>query len=138
MDLVKNSVLPPELAAHGSGARARVFYFMRTAACPVCRHHVRRLSELREVLAAAGVAVTILAPDEAAPAWAKDLPYPLVLGPDPYRAAGFGRTLGAIQQSGTIIADGAGVVVEVRRATLPFQAFDEAWLLRTVEIERAA
>lgn len=50
---------------------------------------------------------------------------------------GFGRTLGAIQQSGTIVVSATGHILFIRRATLPFQAFDERSLLAILEREQA-
>lgn len=130
MTLQVNDTIPHDLGAKTrSDARHRIFYFMRTGDCAVCRTHVKRLVELAPTMARLGAEVTIFVPDEAAPAWARDLPYPLVAGKDAYLAAGFGRTLGAVQQSGTIVADGGGRIVHVRRATLPFQAFHERELL---------
>jgi hypothetical protein len=126
--------LPAELSSTSTaGARFRIFYFMRTAECPVCRNHVKRLVALGPVLARAGAEVIVLAPDETAPPWAAALPYPLRLGSAAYLAAGFGRTFNAIQQSGTIVADGAGKVLAIWRATLPFLALDERALLRLLD-----
>lgn len=131
--------LPAELASSSSkSANFRIFYFMRTAECPVCRSHVKRLVDLGPVLARAGAAVTVLAPDETAPAWAAALPFPLRLDRAAYAAAGMGRTLNAIQQSGTIVADGAGKVLAITRATLPFLAFDERALLRLLGVTSVA
>lgn len=129
----------PEIfgAARSKTTRSRVLYFMRTRDCPVCRAHVGRLISLRERLDALGAEVTVFAPDEEAPAWAHDLPVPMVMGPAAYDAIGFTRTLGAIQQSGTVVATADGRVVSVRRATLPFQAFDERELFAALEANRA-
>ena len=127
MSLTPSDRLPPELASALPAARFQILYFMRTADCAVCKSHVRRLVALQPTLASLGAAVTIFAPDAEPPAWAKTTPLPLVLGPAAYDAAGFGRTL-AIQQSGTIVAQ-RGVVLDVRRATLPFRALDERALL---------
>lgn len=129
MTLQANDPLPAELSSPPVAARRRIFYFMRTGDCAVCRTHVRRLVELAPTLAQLGAAVSVFVPDADAPAWAEDLPFPLVTGPAAYLAAGFGRTLGAIQQSGTVVADGDGTVLHVRRATIPFQAFHERELL---------
>ena len=134
MKLNRGDRLPAELAAAPRpGARYRIFYFLRTADCPVCRNHVKRLAELAPSLAELGADVTVLAPDGEAPAWAAGLPHPVLTGEAAYLAAGFGRTLGAIQQSGTIVASGDGVILDVRRATLPFQAFDERALLALLQ-----
>lgn len=128
MSLTPSDRLPAELASAVPAARFQILYFMRTADCPVCKSHVRRLVALQPALASLGAAVAIFAPDEETPAWAATTPLPLVLGLAAYGAAGLGRTLAAIQQSGTIVAQ-RGVVLDVRRATLPFRAFDERALL---------
>jgi len=124
-------------AARAATTRYRVLYFMRTRDCPVCRMHVRRLVALRERLAALGAEVTLFAPDEQAPTWAANLAYPLVMGSAAYAAAGFGKTLGALQQSGTVVATAAGEVLSVRQAMLPPQAFDERELMQALAATRA-
>lgn len=139
MALQSGDTLPAELATgERAGARLRIFYFMRTADCPVCRNHVKRLVELAPSLGELGADVTVLTPDDETPAWAGTLPFPLVTGKAAYLAAGFGRTLGAIQQSGTIVASADGTILDVRRATLPFQAFDEHALLALVRSAKLA
>ena len=133
MTLQKDQLLAPTVgAARAATTRYRVLYFMRTRDCPVCRMHVRRLVALRERLAALGAEVTLFAPDEQAPAWAAGVPYPLVTGPAAYAAVGFTKTLGALQQSGTVIATAAGQVLSVRQAMLPPQAFDERELMQAL------
>jgi len=138
MTLQKDQFLAVSLgAARAPTARYRVLYFMRTRDCPVCRMHVRRLVALRERLAALGAEVTLFAPDEQAPAWAADLPYPSVMGPAAFAAVGFAKTLGALQQSGTVVATATGQVVSVRQATLPPKAFDEGELLKALGVTRS-
>ncbi len=130
MTLEAGDTLPSELSRHlRADARLSVLYFMRTADCVICRGHVKRLLELAPAFAELGAELVLFAPDEQAPAWAHERALPLVLGPDAPRAAGFERTLGAVQQSGTVIVQ-HGRVQALRRATLPFQAFDERELLR--------
>jgi len=134
MTLEIGDVLPVEIRERiGSRARYQVLYFMRTADCSVCRSHVRRLVELAPKLRELDAALTVFAPDEHAPAWAKDLPIPMVLGPRAYELTGFHRTLGAIQQSGTVTARRDGQIVNLRRSTLPFQAFNERELLNDLQ-----
>lgn len=138
MTLQKDQFLASTLgAARAPTSRYRILYFMRTRDCPVCRMHVRRLIALQERLTALGAEVTLFAPDEQAPAWAAAAPYPLVMGLAAYAAVGFTRTLGALQQSGTVIATAAGQVLSVRQATLPPQAFDERELMQVLGATRA-
>jgi hypothetical protein len=135
MVLEAGDSLPTELLERvRNRARFQVLYFMRTADCAVCRTHVRRLLALGPTLQALGAELTLFAPDERAPEWAATNDAPLVLGPAAYRSAGFERTLGAVQQSGTVIARD-GKILAVRRATLPFQAFDERELVRLLQSE---
>ncbi len=125
--------LPPAAA----GARRRVLYFMRTADCAVCRGHVRRLAALAPELRALGADVVVIAPAAAAAAPSiAGQPFPVLLVDGLHAAAGLSRALfGKVQQSGTVLVDGAGVVRLVRRATIPFQAFDERELLAALRGE---
>lgn len=130
MTLKAGDTLPSSLTDHfGAEGKLQVLYFMRTADCAVCRGHVKRLMELSPRLHELGADLTIFAPDEEAPAWLKNLPARLVLGSKAYESADFHRTLGAIQQSGTITSRRDGSVLHVRKASLPFQAFHEGELL---------
>ena len=138
MELVAGNQLPAAFARPDPETRFRVFYFMRTGDCPVCRVHVRRLLDLKDRLAGLGASVTVLVPEESAPKWAAGFALPVAAAPELYALAGFHRTLGAIQQSGTLVADANGQVLSVRRATLPFQAFDEHELLALLETSAAA
>lgn len=133
MTLEVGDAIPQALTDTVSDARYRVLYFMRTADCPVCREHVRRLGQLAPRLAALGASIEIFSPDPLAPSWAASAPFPVHSGAGPHALAGFGRTLGAIQQSGTLVVSAAGRLLLVRRATLPFQAFDERELLGLLE-----
>lgn len=133
MALEPNDALPTELLERlRTPARWQVMYFMRTGDCAVCRGHVKRLLGLQPRLRELDAELTLFAPDDATPEWAAASNVPMVLGPAAYRAAGFERTLGAVQQSGTVVARD-GRVVAVRRAILPFQAFDERELMRTLQ-----
>lgn len=121
--------LPPAAA----GTRFRVLYFMRTIDCIVCRSHVRRLRELAPALQERGADVIVLAPAVGAAdasAWIAEQPFSILLVDGAHESAGLGRALfGRIQQSGTIVVEAGGRVILSRRATLPFQSFDENELL---------
>lgn len=128
--------LPPVLQALASPGRVTVFYFMRTADCPICRGHVARLAALEPRLSERGARVVVLAPGlpgDAPPSWAAAQPFPVLLSDAAHASAGFSRVLGIGQQSGTIVATADGVVAGVRRATVPFQAFDERELWRQLD-----
>ncbi len=112
---------------------------MRTADCAVCRGHVRRLAALAEAFRLLGADVVVIAPQAAplgAAPWVAEQPFPVLLVDGLHAAAGLGRALfGKVQQSGTVLVDGGGVVRLVRRATIPFQAFDERELLAALRGE---
>lgn len=110
-----------------------VVYFMRTADCPVCQRHVRRLSELQAQITASGADVTIVVPDgpeEAAALSARlGLPFPVVASSGAHGTVGLvPKVFGQLQQSGTVVASG-GRVTHVRTATVPLRAFDEEAVL---------
>ena len=126
------TLLPPA----GPGVRARIVYFMRAIDCAICRSHVRRLVALGPTLHEAGVDVTVFAPAagaEPAARWIESQPFPVRLTQDAHASAGLGHALfGRVQQSGTFLVGADGRLLIVRRATLPFQAFDEHELLDTL------
>ena len=129
----------PEALAHrlpGRG-RTRVLYFMRSADCPVCVAHLRKLDQHLSRLESLGATVVVFVPDgsgtvEAAPG----LPFPfaVVSGPEAYGQLGLRKALlGMVQQSGSAVIDGPGKLVYLRRATMPFAALDEASLFAALE-----
>ncbi|MFZ5890017.1 MAG: redoxin domain-containing protein [Myxococcota bacterium] len=137
MSIQVGDFIPQELATHAarSPARVTIYYFMRTIDCPICRSHVNRLTALKERVRDLGANVLIVAPGVTAepPAWASSLPFPLLISATAHASVGFSQVLGALQQSGTIVADPKGRVLSVRRSTLPFQAFDERELLELLQ-----
>lgn len=137
MTLEVGDLVPQILIETASDAPYRVLYFMRTADCAVCRQHVRRLSQLAPTLSALGASIEVFVPDAGTPSWADSLPFPVRSGFDAHALVGFGRTLGAIQQSGTLVVTATGRVLLQRRATLPFQSFDERAVLALLEQEQA-
>jgi peroxiredoxin len=113
--------------------KGTLYYFMRTADCPVCRAHVRRLTQLSSTFERAGFSVVVVVNDVAgANSVATSLkpPFPVVSGAEAHRGLGFERVLfGLVQQSGTVVVDARNVIVKLVRATLPTSAFPEDDLL---------
>jgi peroxiredoxin len=105
-----------------------LLYFLRSMSCPVCRRHVRDLAGCEDL---ANVRVLLVVPEgrEEAAAW-KDrhrVPFPVLTGSHgtPHEKVGLSRTLfGSMQQSGTVLIDGDGVVRHVHGATLPTSGYD--------------
>jgi peroxiredoxin len=64
-----------------------------------------------------------------------DSPWPLLLdaGRAVGRAYGFGRALGVIQQSGTVLVDRDGIVRNVVSGLNPYRALDRAALLEALD-----
>jgi peroxiredoxin len=122
------------LPAPSPAISRRIVYFMRTIDCPICRGHVRRLVELSPQLAQRGADIVIVAP-EAGAAFARDWiaaqPFPVVAADALVAQGGFGVSF-AIQQSGTLIVATDGTILRARRATLPFQAFNEREVLEAL------
>jgi peroxiredoxin len=133
----------PHFEAHVDGKRARVeagqggllLYFMRTADCPLCRAHVKRLIAMHGDLARRGmnVAVVVPSPDsEVQVARSLGATFPVVQSKAGHQQAGLKRVMfDLVQQSGTLVTDSARRVVLVHRATLPANAFpeDAVWAL---------
>lgn len=135
-DLLSESLraqLPPSRV----GIRRRVLYFMRAVDCVICRGHVARLAEIVPRLEGLGADVTIFAPAAGArfsASWIAQQPFPVLLVEGAHAAAGLGRAFfGRLQQSGTIVVDQDGRVLLARRASLPFQSFEERELFATLE-----
>ena len=53
-----------------------------------------------------------------------------------YRAYGFGRAAGMIQQSGTVLVDRERIIRYVQRGLNPFEALDSDALLRVLDASR--
>jgi peroxiredoxin len=117
--------------------RKRVLYFMRSADCPVCVGHLRKLAAQLPRLESQGATVVVFVPDasasvEAAPG--VPFPFAVVSGTDAYGQLGLRRALlGLMQQSGSAVIDGAGRLIYLRRATMPFAALDEPTLFAALE-----
>lgn len=120
-----------------AGPDGLLIYLMRTATCPVCQAHVRSL--VRDPIGGPGLPLLVAVPEDAATAaaWAARRTVGALVvtgvGGSVHEWAGFARkALGAMQQSGTVLLDGAGVVRHVHAATLPLAALDRRSLERAL------
>ena len=133
------SVALSELLASGPA----VLYFLRTASCPACLAHARRLVAAHS----AGLVrpqVVLVTPGGAGEAAAVErkvaartegaLPGGVLVlaSGDAHQAAGFGRTL-MLQHSGTLVVDPQRTIRYALTATLPHRSYDEADLLAALE-----
>ncbi len=117
------------------GRAGLLLYFMRTADCPVCRAHVKRLVSMHEELRREGftVGVVVPAPDsDLGVASSLKATFPVVQGQAAHGALGLKRVLfELVQQSGTVVTDASGRITLLQRATNPGSAFpeDAVWAL---------
>ena len=111
------------------GKRGQLLYFMRTADCPVCRAHVKRLIAIAPQLEASGLNILVIVPEgdsEGQVAQTLKTPFPVVQGIAAHSSFGLHRKLlSLVQESGTVVYDAAGLVVHARSAINPSNAFDE-------------
>lgn len=121
-----------------------VMYFMRAADCAVCRRHVKQLVAAGDDLRQRGARVAVVVPDGIAKAAevtaSLGVPYRVVSGANGSAHAGFGlhkAVFGQLQQSGTVLLDGTGVVQHVTVATLPIGALNKPALLRHLDALQA-
>jgi peroxiredoxin len=138
LDLVDASGAAVKLPDPGNGSPA-VLYFMRATTCPICGRHVRDLARHADEYTALGARILVVVPEglPTARAWAARarLPFPVVTGADgsPHEAVGLVRAVfGAVQRSGTVLVDAAGVVRYARTATMPTAGYDGPAALRAV------
>jgi peroxiredoxin len=150
--MLETNTVAPDLAlvdATGAPVRLRdhldrfhvLLYFMRATTCPVCVRHVRDLARHADEYAALGTRILVVVPEglPTARAWAarQRLPFPVVTGADgsAHEAVGLLRAVfGAVQQSGTVVVDRAGLVRYAKAATLPTAGYDRAAVLRTLTV----
>jgi len=124
-------------AATALGRGGAILYFMRSSDCPLCLGHVRALVARASELAAIGVEVTIVVPD--GPAAARQVsaavraPFAVVAGDDAHGVVGLRRVMfDGLHRSGTITVGKDGRVASIRRASMPFGAFNDADVSRCV------
>lgn len=141
--LLQPGDLLPRLTLHREGKPVQLepgrsgllLYFMRTADCPLCRAHVKRLVTMHAELTRNGlnVGVVVPAPDsEVGVASSLKTTFPVVQGQAAHAQLGLQRVLfELVQQSGTVVTDATGRIVLLQRATNPGSAFpeDAVWAL---------
>ncbi len=119
------------------GPNGAVLFFMRTSTCPVCRRHLKELSEMTSEISTSGRRLVIVIPDGIQAARKLGERYPtlqIVVGDaasDAQRDLGLGAKFG-MQRSGVLIVDSAAVPVYERAATNPMFAFDKQELLENL------
>ncbi|NUW45012.1 peroxiredoxin family protein [Nonomuraea rhodomycinica] len=122
------------------GRHAVLIYFMRSTSCPVCNLHVQDLDRRRDEFADGGVQVMLAVPEDRAEAAAwkakRGVPFPVLVGRQgtPHEMIGLGRKVfGALQQSGSILVDAAGVVRHAHGSTLPTAGYDRKGIIAAVK-----
>ncbi|WP_052711086.1 redoxin domain-containing protein [Pseudofrankia sp. DC12] len=117
-----------------------LLYFMRAATCAVCVRHVRDLARHADDYAALGASILVAVPEglPTAREWAawQRLPFPVVTGAhgSPHEAVGLPRAMfGAVQRSGTVLVDRAGLVRYAKAATMPTAGYDRPAVLRALD-----
>lgn len=138
LDLVDATGAPVRLHDHLDRSHV-LLYFMRATTCPVCVRHVRDLARHADEYTALGARILVVVPEglPTARAWAatQRLPFPVVTGAhgSPHEAVGLLRTVfGAVQQSGTVLVDRAGLVQYTKAATIPTAGYDRVAVLRAL------
>ncbi|MEU2258271.1 peroxiredoxin family protein [Nocardia xishanensis] len=131
------------LADH-RGAHGVLLYFMRSTSCPICNRHVRDLVARRNEFDAAGIRVLIAIPEDrvAGLAWKTEhgVPFPVLVGSagTPHESVGLTRKVfGSMQQSGSILVDGDGIVRHAHGATLPTNSYDKKGIMAAIDAMRS-
>lgn len=115
------------------GQRGAALYFMRASTCPVCMHHVRKLTGLG--LADHGVSTVVVVPGDAADAESvrrragDGVTVVSSVAVSAHRAVGLDRTL-LLQHSGTVLVDAKAAVRYRHTSVLPTGSLDPAALLQ--------
>lgn len=120
--------------------RGTLLYFMRSTSCAICNRHVRDLVANRADFDAEGIRVAIVVPEErtAGLAWKTErgIPFPVLTGPtgSPHESVGLTRRLfGSMQQSGTVLVDGQGIVRHAHGATMPTGSYDKKGITAAID-----
>jgi peroxiredoxin len=131
------SLLAPdgsESTVHAQRAgRPAVVYFLRASTCPVCAAHVRTLLTMQADGELGGRVLLLVVPGGASQAARVARRHGLLddrtvwASGDGHAAVGLDRFL-ALQHSGVLLVDEAGVVVHRRDAANPMQGLDRAEL----------
>jgi peroxiredoxin len=137
LELQDGTGAPVRLKA-AMGGEAAVVYFLRNAACPVCRNHLRTLARRQGDITASGARVISVIPD--GPEEAKELASwlggsvpVLTNGLGSHAEAGLQPMLwGKLQPSGTVLLGRERKVVYARQAALPPFSFNERELMEAL------
>lgn len=115
------------------GGRSTFVYFMRALSCAQCNAAVSKIAKDRSVFDDAGVRVLIAVPEDrdAAAKWKakKGVPFEVVVGQagTAHEEVGLLRKVfGLLQQSGSVLLDGSGVVRHTHVSTNPGASYNEA------------
>jgi len=130
LGLLDSSGEPIRLLDAG-GERGLLVFFMRSSTCPICNAHVRDLVRQAESLASRGVGVVVAVPEGVGAAAElkerRGASFPVVTGGATTAHESIGlakRVFGSVQQSGTVLVDGSGIVRYAQSSTLPTGSYD--------------
>jgi len=109
-------------------APATLIYFMRTATCPVCHHHLRSLERSQVDGVETSARTIVVVPGDAKAASAVAARHPRLAGrvvasETAHAAVGLFAKAG-LQRSGGLVIDGTGRVTQAHFGTIPTSAFD--------------
>lgn len=128
----------PTRLGEAMGGEAAVVYFLRNAACPVCRNHLRSLARRQGDITSSGARVLSVIPDgpEAArelASWLGMAVPVLTNGSGSHADAGLKPVLwGQLQPSGTLLLGRTRQVLYARQAALPPFSFNERELMEAL------
>ncbi len=126
----------PTRLGEAMGGEAAVVFFLRNAACPVCRNHLKTLAKRQGDIAANRAKVLSVVPD--GPGEARELASWLGLAAVPVLTTGTGSHAeaglepilwGRLQPSGTVLLAPSREVVYGRQSALPPLGFNEKELM---------
>lgn len=135
---LQDSAGKPTRLGEAMGGEAAVVFFLRNAACPVCRNHLKTLAKRQGDIATNGARVLSVVPD--GPEEARELatwlglPVPvLTSGSGSHADAGLEPLFwGKLQPSGTVLLGAARQVVYARQSALPPLGFNEKELMNAL------
>jgi peroxiredoxin len=110
-----------------------LIYFMRALSCAQCNAHVQSFIKNQSEFDDAKVEIIVAVPEDLkdAAAWKakKNIPYTVVAGAagTPHESVGLLRKVfGTLQQSGSVLFDGNGVVTYTQVSTVPTTSYNKA------------
>jgi peroxiredoxin len=138
LSLVDTSGQDALLTQAGPG-KGTFVYFMRALSCAQCNAAVAKLAKGRAAYDAAGVRIIVAVPEDAAAATAwkakKNVPFDVVVGKSGTAHEEVGllkKVFGLLQQSGSVLLDGKGVVRYTHVSTNPGASYNESDVLAAV------